>query len=269
MKCSVACAQLDCKTLDTDANLAAAETSVQEAAGRGARLVLLPEYAANGLLFDRRIVEQAKPLDGDLTQRFRNWSQRYGCWIGAGIAEKAGDRFHNTLVLISPTGETWHYRKRYLAFFENLTFTRGLAAGIVSTDLGRIGLMICWDMVHSRLVREMRGNVDLLLIASAWPDLTTGNIPLPGIQSWLSKPPRVQPAKLARQLGVPVMYCNMGGRFTTLIPGLGLTYESALAGRSAIHDTRGDAVQVADHADSCLLIGDVEISQTFALQTAA
>ena len=132
-----------------------------------------------------------------------------------------------------------------------------------------MGLMICWDMIHTRLVREMRGKVELLLIVSAWPDLTTGSIPLPGIQSWLSKPPRVQPSRLARQLGVPVVYCNMGGRFTTQVPGLGLTYESAMAGRSAILDAEGQPLQLADNSDSCLLLGDVEHSGSVTRPAAA
>jgi len=50
MKLSVACAQLESKSLDAVSNLLAAESSIREAASRGAQLVLLPEYATTGLL---------------------------------------------------------------------------------------------------------------------------------------------------------------------------------------------------------------------------
>lgn len=269
MTLRISCAQLQCSTLNTDANMAAAEASVRQAVSRGAELVLLPEYSATGLLFDRRVLHHAQRVGEGVTREYRRWSRKYACWLAAGIIERDADSCYNALALFSPNGGMWIYRKRYLAFFEHLNFTRGRDVGIVDTQIGRIGLMICWDMIHTRLLREMQGRVDLLLIASAWPDLTTGNIPLPGLQSWLSRPPQIQPRKLARQLGVPVAYCNMGGRFTTRVPGLGLTYESQMAGQSAIVEANGEPVQQAAHADGCVLVGEVRMPSSVARKQAA
>jgi len=269
MSFSIGCAQLACQTLDLEYNLQLAESLLEEAVQTGCELVLLPEYTPTGLLFDGRIKEHAEPLTGRTVSNLRDWSKKHDCWIGAGVAEKCCGRFFNTFVLSGPSGEFHFYRKRYLAFFEKLVFSRGKEIGIIDTPFGRVGMMICWDMIHDKLAREMAGNIDLLLIASAWPDVRTGNIPLHGIKNWLSNPPYQRPEELARRLGVPVAYCNLGGEFTTKVPGLGLTYQSELAGQSCIIDLENELHERAGSLESSLVVAELGITSTRANKAVA
>src|SRR5439155_17059556 len=125
-------------------------------------------------------------------------SRQTGRWIGAGIIERSDDGVYDTFLLTGPAGEVLSYRKRYPAFFERLYFHSGRTIGIFDTSLGRIGVMICWDMVHPCLTRTMLGRIDLLLICSAWPDLYRANYPLFGVRGWLSKQPALRPPQLAQ-----------------------------------------------------------------------
>ncbi len=253
----IACAQLACTPFDPASNLAKADHFVREAARQGARLILLPEFLATGCAYDRRLRDFAEPLGGPTTRWLRRQSRRTKCWIGAGIIERAGGLF-DTFVLAGPGGEVFSYRKQYPAFFERLYFDRGQSVGIFDTDLGRVGVMICWDMVHARPSDAMAGRVDLLLICSAWPAVGGGNFPLYGARGWLDRQPLLRPKALAERLKVAVAYCNMTGPFVTPVPWLGLTYRSVYAGGSSLTDARG-RTRGAAGLEETIIVGEVQI----------
>jgi len=242
-------------TFDDRANLAKADTLIRDAARQGARLVLLPELFAAGYTYDRRLHDHAEPVGGRITQWLLRRSRQLGVWIGAGIVEQAAAQVFDTFLLTGPDSEVHVYRKQCPAFFERLYFHRGQEAGIFRTALGRIGVLICWDMVQARLCQALAGQIDLLLICSAWPDLRRGSIPLYGVRHWMSQQPAERPPQLAKLLGVPVAYCNMVGDFRTRVPGLGLTYRAPFAGNSSITDRQTTALGTEEQ----LLIADVRV----------
>lgn len=260
MKLNVACAQTAVDVFNPAANLQRAGRVVERAARRGVELVLFPEYLTTGLVFDRRLSQFAESISDGLTvQEFKRLSTKHGCWLGVGVVERDGNRCHNSLLLVSPTGQAWTYRKRYLAFLEHLYFHRGQNVGIFETALGRVGVMICWDMIHRKLEQEMAGQIDLLLICSAWPNVRAANIPLPGLRNWLSRPPRVQPTRLARSLEVPVVFCNMAGTWETPLPGLPLTFRAPWSGNSAVIRADGHILNDAPSAEEALVCAQIDL----------
>jgi predicted amidohydrolase len=253
MTIPIACAQLACAPFDPASNRDKADQAIREASRQGARLVLLPEFLTTGCAYDRRLHDFAEPVGGATTAWMQQRSRQTGCWIAGGIIETAGGRVFSTALLAGPGGQVFAYRKRYPAFFEMLYFHRGRSAGIFDTPLGRVGVMICWDMVHARLSRQMAGRIDLLLICSAWPALRGGNIPLYGVRDWLDRQPARRPRRLAEGLNVPVVYCNLTGEFVTAVPGLGLTFRSQFAGASSITDGAGTTLAAAGREETVLL----------------
>ena len=254
MTIPLACAQMASTPFTVGANLDKADGLVRTAVRQGARVVLLPELFNTGYTYDRRLQDCAEPIGGRTTTWMQRRSRQFGVWIAAAIAEQAGAHVFDTLVLTGPAGEVHTYRKQFPAFFEMLYFRRGEELGVFDTAIGRVGVLICWDMVQTRLRRALKGNIDLLLICSAWPDLRGGNIPLYGVRQWMSTQPSVRPQQLARRLRVPVAYCNMTGHFSTRVPGVGLTYRTAFAGCSSITDG-GRTVMLA--AEEQVLLADV------------
>ena len=109
------------------------------------------------------------------------------------------------------------------------------------TPWGRIGLAICADMIYRKVWDNYRGQVDLGVIASAWPNFACQ---VTGRKHWLfghvGTLAAEIPLKVSRDLNVPVICANQCGATRTTIPffGLGLTQriDDRFAGRSSICD---------------------------------
>jgi predicted amidohydrolase len=253
MTLPIACAQLACTLFEPRQNLEKADHYIREATRQGARLIVLPEFLTSGCTYDHRMCEYAEEIGGPTTKWMVRHSTERRCWIAAGMLEKAGPCVYDTLLMTGPVGEILSYRKQYPAFFEMLFFHRGRSMGIFDTSLGRIGVMICWDMVHAHITRSMAGKIDLLLICSAWPDVRHGNIPLFGVRGWLGRQPSERPPMLADKLKIPVAYCNMTGPFVTRVPVLGLTYRTQYAGCSSIIERQGKRIAAACDEEMLLM----------------
>lgn len=249
---------MESRAFEPALNRARAEAQIQQAARKRAELILLPEFFNIGYCYDARLREHAEPLDGPTAWWMRKWSHRTGCHIGGCIAERDANRLYDTFLLADPYGQLHFYRKRHPAFFENFYFQRGDDPGIIETELGSLGIMICWDMVQPHLQSELAGQIDLLLISAAWPDLTTGNIPLPIASHWMAYQIHQRPRGLAESLQTPVVFCNMAGTFRTRVPLSPIRYRSHFAGQSAVIEADGFDVTRLEKQDAVLL-ADVDV----------
>ena len=133
---------------DRAANLARAEALVREAAGRGARLVVLPEvFAWRGPRPEEAAV--AEPIPGPLTERLAALARALAIHLCAGslLERAAGEpRAYNTSCLFDPRGElVARYRKLHLfdvelagrvSVRESATRAPGAEAVTVPTELG-------------------------------------------------------------------------------------------------------------------------------------
>jgi predicted amidohydrolase len=95
--------------------------------------------------WERRVAEE---IPGPITDRVSKIAADVGRWIVAGsIYERHGDRVHNTAVAFSPSGElVAAYRKLFpWRPFEGTDPGSRAAPVFEIPDVGRIGLMICYD----------------------------------------------------------------------------------------------------------------------------
>jgi predicted amidohydrolase len=176
---------------DVRENLARAEQWIAEAAGAGARLVVLPEnFAFMGEEADKlRIAERLTRPFGPIGSAVARAAQRAGIFVVAGgMPEKSDDeaRPYNTSALFSPEGELLaRYRKVHLFDVDlpdgtKLQESRATCAGSpgdlsVVDVLGlRLGMSICYDLRFPELYRSLESKGARVVTVPAAFTLTTG-----------------------------------------------------------------------------------------------
>jgi predicted amidohydrolase len=162
---------------DVEGNLASVRALIGEAAGQGAELVVLPEYAS---YFEHRMgprfAEHAQPLDGPFTGAVQQAAAEAGMVAVFGLVESAsGERFRNTAVAVSADGVIASYRKTHLydAFGadESTWVEPGALEPAQTFLLGglRVGLQTCYDLRFPEVTRVLAdAEVDLVLVPADW-----------------------------------------------------------------------------------------------------
>jgi predicted amidohydrolase len=160
-----------CSNDDLARNLDQAARGIAEAAGRGARLVALPENFA----FMRREGGRfpcVQDPDGEIIRALSDWARTYGVWLLGGtfpeaLPDPGDERVYNTSVLFAPDGrEAARYRKIHLfdvelgsngedSYRESTHFAPGEEVVVADTPLGGIGLSVCYDLRFPELYRAM------------------------------------------------------------------------------------------------------------------
>ena len=152
-------------TADTENNIKRLEESIRKCAGGGAECVILPELH-NNLYFcqteDVRVFDLAETIPGPSTERFGLLSKELETVIVASIFEKrAPGLYHNTAVVFEKDGSiAGIYRKMHIpddpAYYEKFYFTPGdLGFKPISTSVGRLGVLVCWDQWFPEAARLM------------------------------------------------------------------------------------------------------------------
>jgi 5-aminopentanamidase len=176
----IAVAQLAIAIGEPDANRKAAAAAVAEAAAANAALVVLPELCDSGYVFGddpgRASAEAgalASPADDSIT--LRQWQAlagEHGMVIVGGFCERGADgRLYNSAALVDASGTRAVYRKAHLWDKEKLVFTPGDAPPpVIDTAIGRVGVMICYDLEFPEWVRlAALDGADLLAAPVNWP----------------------------------------------------------------------------------------------------
>jgi predicted amidohydrolase len=172
----VACCQVGLRIGELDANRAAGVAAVQNAAARGATIVLLPELSASGYVF-RDIAEArtlAEPADGPTAAGWADLARRHDITIVGGICERgAGGLLYNTALVVNAGGVRAAYRKAHLWDAEKLVFTPGDAPPPVIETAGTLlAVMICYDLEFPEWVRlPALAGARLLCAPANWPAL--------------------------------------------------------------------------------------------------
>lgn len=238
-KLRVAAVQMYCLPGKVAQNLAQAETMIENAATQDAALVLLPELMPSGYMATEEIWNLAETIDGRSVQWLSNQARRFGVHLGFSFLEAEGEDFYNTFVLASPEGNIiGRVRKRPPASIEAYFYTAGSDRHVIETELGKIGVAICYEnLLYDQICSLYDENVDLLLSPAA------AGRPKPLIPGDVKRFERMLinlPAVLAKTLGVPVVMANRVGPLETELPGSLPYLKSSFPGLSAIVDADGE-----------------------------
>jgi N-carbamoylputrescine amidase len=144
-------------------NLARAIDGIRDAAGRGARLVCLPELFCSRYFCqseDTANFALAEPVPGPTTQRLAGLAGELGITLIASVFElRAPGLYHNTgVVLDAGAGYVGAYRKMHIPddprYYEKFYFTPGdLGFKAFTTAVGKVGVLVCWDQWYPEAAR--------------------------------------------------------------------------------------------------------------------
>jgi nitrilase len=164
----VAAVQATPAVLDREATLGRVEALVEEAASRGARIVVLPEafvpaYPASavfGPVFGgfsdpaagrafRRLVANAVDVPSAATDRIGRAAKKARAHVCIGVNERTRtETLHCTLLLFGPTGELLQARRKLVPTHdERMIWGPGEAETPVAvpSEHGPLGQLVCWE----------------------------------------------------------------------------------------------------------------------------
>ena len=162
---------MESKNGQVEANLKKARHLIDQAAQKGAKLIALPEFMPTGYTFTKTIWDAGEPKDGPTVKWLKDNSKKLGVYLGTSYLEAEGDNFFNTFVMTNPDGsEVGRVRKQTPAIFEAF-FTKGdLNPHVFDTEIGKVGVGVCYENQFSFIPKIMQQqSVDLLLMPHSAP----------------------------------------------------------------------------------------------------
>ena len=166
---------------DKTENVKHAFEMIAEAADHGAQLIVLPE-----MFYYPFELQKLKMISGDehgILRRFKQHARHYAVHICTGsMAVSVDGKLFNTSHLIGPDGEVLlTYSKCHLfdaeldgaMVCESDVFTHGSGISIADTALGKIGVIICYDIRFPEMARQCAlSGAELLLVPAVFNRVT-------------------------------------------------------------------------------------------------
>ncbi len=251
----VAVTQMSCSR-NPEETLAKADRLVRQAAGKGAKIILLQElfetpYFCQLQKFE--YLELAKPLgENPAVHHFRKVARELDVVLPVSFFERAGNTQFNSVAVIDADGEILGvYRKTHipdgLPYAEKFYFTPGdTGFKVWDTKYGRIGVGICWDQWFPETARSLALlGAEILLFPTA-----IGSEPTLGKDSrvhWRN----VMVGHAAANM-MPVIASNRIGKETEE------ESEMTFYGCSFIADNHGELVEQADDHTEVVLVHEFD-----------
>lgn len=176
-KIKLALCQISSKREDKATNLLKIEKLTVKAKQQEADLAIFPELSLTGYVVLDQVYELAETIPGPTTAKVEALAKKTGMHIIFGmpeLSEKTQGTVFNTAVFVGPQGLIGKYRKMYLpthsVFEEKRYFRPGYQPAAFQTDLGNIGLSICYDVFFPEVFRLIRlKGAQLIVCISASP----------------------------------------------------------------------------------------------------
>ena len=181
-KINLALAQVSSKREDKETNLQKIEKLTYKAKEQDVDLAIFPELCISGYVVRDQFYELAETIPGPTVEKVEALAKETGLHIIFGmpeLSEKTHATVFNTAVFVGPKGLIGKYRKMYLpthsVFEEKRYFRPGYQTAAFRTDVGNIGLCICYDLFFPEVLRLIRlKGAQLIVCISASPAVRRG-----------------------------------------------------------------------------------------------
>lgn len=177
MKIKVLVVQLETIAGDIKANIKKVETLLSENKSSSADLIVLPELWATG--WDCPNFEKyAEDIDNSEIFNFlKNLAIKYNANVvgGSAVLKNKNEKIRNKCLIFNRQGELITTYDKFHLFSlrgqsEGLYLEEGKTPVIAQTDIGKIGISICYDIRFPEMFRLYAFNdTDLMINMAAWP----------------------------------------------------------------------------------------------------
>ena len=173
----------DCFGRDVDRSLERIDSIVAGARSRGARLVVFPESALGGYLWEPKVagmIDLVGPVpeldrDGPHVERLRQIAGETVVCVGYTEAALGGG-VYSSAVCISGDGVLGHHRKVHIPPAERGVFLSGGDFEAFDTPVGRLGMLLCYDKVFPEAARKLSlDGAEVIASMAAWPACRESN----------------------------------------------------------------------------------------------
>lgn len=155
---------------------------IGEAAAQGVELLIFPECALQGYPYGTGNhdpdefayhYEQAETIPGPSVETVAQQARKYRMVVVFGLSEAAGlgpaGLLFNSLAVVGPSGLLGVYRKVHTGDVEKQVWHRGVEFVTVDTPVGRLGPLICYDLVFPECARVLAlHGAEILVMATVW-----------------------------------------------------------------------------------------------------
>lgn len=179
--CIVAAVQYAPSLLDVHKNLSTAKEMAFEAAGKGARVIVLPELSMSGYVINSKseAASVCQERNGYQTESFLPIAKKFNCHIIFGYVELRESKFFNSAAIVGPNGLVGNSQKHNLWGSDALwAESAETLSPVVTTPIGRLGALVCRDVMNN--YRESykfykpeskfykKGSVDTIALLTNW-----------------------------------------------------------------------------------------------------
>jgi predicted amidohydrolase len=167
---NLAAVRMDAAPASVDSRLERAESLVARVAAQGAHIAVLPELFNTGYEYTPNNYALAERMDGRTVSWLKTAARKHNIYIAGTFLLRESDGIYNTMLLVAPDGNIWRYDKSYPWAWERAYFgPRRSPIQVADTEFGKIGMLICWDVAHTKLWAQYAGKIDLMLASSCPP----------------------------------------------------------------------------------------------------
>lgn len=235
----VALVQQDTRWQEPAENLRRARGFVEQAARAGARVAVFPELFTLG--FTMAPEPFAEPIPGPTSEAVAALSRAFGLYLVGTVVEAHAPRPRNAAFVTGPDGGLVAvYRKLHPFSYgeEHLHYAGGDDCPLFDLDGVPCGLQICYDLRFPEPFRALAARgAEVVFVPANWPARR--------IKTWTT-------LLAARAIENQMAVCGANR--------VGRDPELEYPGRSAVHDTFGEAVAQGGDAEG-LVVGDIDLAQ--------
>jgi len=236
----VAVAQIDPHLADKRYNLEIVEQSIADASRAGTSLIVLPEAAVTGYVYESldeaRAVAESIP--GPTTESIAAATERHHIFAVVGMLERVGPDVFNTAILCGPRGLEAVYRKTHTLCLgvDRFTAPGDLPYVVHPLPFLRLGILICYDLRFPEPARALAlGGAQAIALPTNWPASST-----------------IQPEIFTRARAAENRV------FVLAADRIGQERDATFLGRSQIVDPNGVVLAEASTSESEMVIRDID-----------